>query len=49
MPRPDQPEILTTDQARQGVTDHNVRRVPGWGLAGAAFALVGILIWLTGS
>jgi hypothetical protein len=29
------PTVLPTDQARQGVTGHNVRYVLGFGLAGA--------------
>jgi hypothetical protein len=34
------PTVLRTDQARQGVTGHNVRYVLGFGLAGAVFGLV---------
>jgi hypothetical protein len=32
--------ILPTDQARQGVTGHNVRYVLGFGLAGAVIGVV---------
>jgi hypothetical protein len=43
--------ILPTDQARQGVTGHNVRYVLGIGLTGAVigFVVIGFLIaqgWL---
>jgi hypothetical protein len=34
--------ILTTDQARQGVTGHNVRFVLGFGIAAAVMSLVAI-------
>ena len=34
------PTVLLTDQARQGVTGHNVRWVLGWGLTGAVFSFV---------
>jgi hypothetical protein len=39
------PTVLLTDQARQGVTGHNVRYVLGFGLTGAAisFAVIGFL------
>jgi hypothetical protein len=39
------PTVLPTDQARQGVTGHNVRYVLGFGLAGAviSFVLIGFL------
>ena len=37
---PPAPTILLTDQARQGVTGHNVRYVLGFGLAGAVVGLV---------
>jgi hypothetical protein len=39
------PTVLPTDQARQGVTGHNVRYVLGIGLAGAmiGLAVVGFL------
>jgi hypothetical protein len=35
------PTVLLTDQARQGVTGHNVRYVLGFGLAGA---VIGVLV-----
>jgi hypothetical protein len=43
--------VLSTDQARQGVTGHNVRYVLGIGLTGAVigFVVIGFLIaqgWL---
>jgi hypothetical protein len=43
--------VLSTDQARQGVTGHNVRYVLGIGLTGAVigFVAIGFLIaqgWL---
>jgi hypothetical protein len=34
--------VLPTDQARQGVTGHNVRYVLGFGLAGAVIGVVAI-------
>ena len=34
--------VLPTDQARQGVTGHNVRYVLGFGLAGAVIAFMAI-------
>jgi len=37
---PPAPTILLADQARQGVTGHNVRYVLGFGLAGAIIGLV---------
>lgn len=33
----------STDEARQGVTGHNVRRVLGWGIAGALLAMAAVL------
>jgi hypothetical protein len=38
------PTVLPADQARQGVTGHNVRYVLGFGLAAAviAFAVIGL-------
>ena len=33
----------STEEARQGVTGHNVRRVLGWGLAGALLAMAAVL------
>ena len=52
--RGDARTVLQTDQARQGVTGHNVRYVLGFGLLGAVvvFALLGILAalgWLGGA
>jgi hypothetical protein len=42
---PPVPTILPTDQARQGVTGHNVRYVLGVGLTGAVigFVVIGFL------
>jgi hypothetical protein len=39
------PTVLSTDQARQDVTGHNVRWVLAWGLASAVigFAVIGVL------
>jgi hypothetical protein len=39
------PTVILTDDARQGVTGHNVRYVLGFGIAGAviSFVLVGLL------
>jgi hypothetical protein len=37
---PPAPTILLTDQARQGVTGHNVRYVLAFGLAGAVIGLM---------
>jgi hypothetical protein len=37
---PPAPTVLPTDQARQGVTGHNVRYVLVFGLAGAVIALM---------
>jgi hypothetical protein len=37
---PPAPTILLTDQARQGVTSHNVRYVLAFGLAGAVIGLM---------
>jgi hypothetical protein len=34
------PTVLLTDEARQGVTGHNVRYVLGFGLAGAVIGVV---------
>jgi hypothetical protein len=34
------PTVLLTDQARQGVTGHNVRYVLGFGLAGTVIGVV---------
>ena len=34
------PTVLPADQARQGVTGHNVRYVLGFGLAGAVIGLI---------
>jgi hypothetical protein len=36
------PTVLPTDQARQGVTGHNVRYVLGFGLAGVVIAFMAI-------
>jgi hypothetical protein len=38
------PTVVPTDQARQGVTGHNVRYVLGFGIAGVVigFVLVGL-------
>jgi hypothetical protein len=40
----DKPEVLTTKEARAGVTGHNVRYVLAFGLAGAFVALALILL-----
>ena len=42
---PSAPTVIPTDEARQGVTGHNVRYVLGFGIAGAVigFVLVGLL------
>ena len=42
---PPAPTVVSTDEARQGVTGHNVRYVLGFGIAGAVicFVLVGLL------
>jgi len=39
------PTVVPTDEARQGVTGHNVRYVLGFGIVGAVigFVLVGLL------
>ena len=39
------PTVVPTDEARQGVTGHNVRYVLGFGIAAAviSFVLVGLL------
>jgi hypothetical protein len=39
------PTVLSTDEARQGVTGHNVRHVLAWGLLGVvtAYLVVGLL------
>lgn len=34
---------LSTEEARQGATGQNVRRVLGWGLAGALLAMAAVL------
>jgi hypothetical protein len=34
------PTVLLTDEARQGVTGHNVRYVLGFGLVGAVIGVV---------
>ena len=39
---PPAPTILPTDQARQGVTGHNVRYVLAFGLAGAVIGFMAI-------
>ena len=36
------PTVLPTEQARQGVTGHNVRYVLGFGLAGVVIAFMAI-------
>jgi hypothetical protein len=45
MNMPPAPTVLPVDQARQGVTGHNVRYVLGFGIAGAviSFIIVGFL------
>jgi hypothetical protein len=42
---PPAPTVLAAEQARQGVTGHNVRYVLGFGIAGAviSFVIVGFL------
>ena len=40
----DKPEVLTTKEARAGVTGHNVRYVLAFGMAGAFVALAVILL-----
>jgi hypothetical protein len=40
MNMPPAPTVLPVDQARQGVTGHNVRYVLGFGIAGAAISLI---------
>jgi hypothetical protein len=44
----ERPKTISTDDAREGVTGHNVRYVLGLGLAGAILALiaVGVYFWL---
>jgi len=37
---PPAPAALPTDQARQGVTGHDVRYVPAFGLAGAVICVM---------
>jgi hypothetical protein len=37
---PPAPTVLLTDQARQGVTGHNVRYVLGFGIGGVVIGLV---------
>jgi hypothetical protein len=39
---PPAPTVLPTDQARQGVTGHNVRYVLAFGLAGAVIGFMAI-------
>jgi hypothetical protein len=34
------PTVVSTDEARQGVTGHNVRYVLGFGIAGVVIGLV---------
>jgi len=41
----DAPVVLLTDDARQGVTGHNVRYVLGWGLASVVLAFVLVESW----
>ncbi len=43
----ERPEIRTTNEARQGVTGHNVRYVLGWGLAGAVLVFAVLLMVFT--
>jgi hypothetical protein len=45
MNMPPAPTVLPVDQARQGVTGHNVRYVLGFGIAGTviSFIIVGFL------
>jgi hypothetical protein len=43
---PPAPTVLAADQARQGVTGHNVRYVLGFGIGGAVIGFV-ILGFLT--
>ena len=40
IPPPERPTLKSTDQARQGVTGHNVRYVLTFGLIGVAVAFV---------
>lgn len=42
---PAQPVDRSTNQARSGVTGHNVRYVLGFGLGGAIAALVAVAIY----
>jgi hypothetical protein len=44
----ERPKTISTVDAREGVTGHNVRYVLGLGLAGAILALiaVGVYFWL---
>ena len=37
----ERPVVETVTEARQGVTGHNVRRVLGYGLAGAIIVVLG--------
>lgn len=39
--------VRSTDEARQGVTGHNVRFVLGFGLAGVIVAFLGIVLVMT--
>jgi hypothetical protein len=43
--QPSAPTMVPTDEARQGVTGHNVRYVLGFGIVGTVicFVLVGLL------
>jgi hypothetical protein len=47
-PARDVPQTLTTDQARQGVTGHNVRYVLGIALLGAIVAMAIIAYTMLG-
>lgn len=40
----DKPEIVTTTEARAGVTGHNVRYVLGFGLAIVVVAFIAVLL-----
>ena len=40
----DKPEIVSTTEARAGVTGHNVRYVLGFGLAGVVVAFIAVLL-----
>jgi len=41
----DRPVILSTDEARSGVTGHNVRYVLAFGMAGSLIAFIAIVIY----